>query len=136
MFHAFLEKGGYSDMPPRFVIIDGNSLIHRAFHALPMFRTADGIYTNAVYGFANMLMKILEGFRPEYLAVAFDAGRVTFRNEVYQGYKADRKPTPPELSAQIPVVEDFLAAWGIKILKRQGFEAGGLIGTISKVANA
>ncbi|MDR1702704.1 MAG: DNA polymerase I, partial [Sporomusaceae bacterium] len=93
-------------MSARFVIIDGNSLMHRAFHALPMFHTKDGLYTNAVYGFSNMLIKVLSDFDPQYLAVAFDAGRLTFRNEVYPEYKALRKPTPPELSAQIPLVED------------------------------
>jgi DNA polymerase-1 len=89
-------------MPQRFIIIDGSSLVHRAFHALPMLRTADGLHTNAVYGFTTMLVKLLADYKPDFLAVAFDKGRVTFRTETYSQYKAQRQATPGELSEQFP----------------------------------
>ncbi|MDF2875868.1 MAG: polA, partial [Sporomusa sp.] len=123
-------------MPQRFIIIDGSSLVHRAFHALPMLRTAGGLYTNAVYGFTTMLVKLLTDYKPDLLAVAFDKGRVTFRNETYQQYKAHRQATPGELSEQFPLIRDLLGAFGIATIEEQGYEADDILGTLAdKAAN-
>ncbi|MDF2569549.1 MAG: polA [Sporomusa sp.] len=121
-------------MPQRFIIIDGSSLVHRAFHALPMLRTADGLYTNAVYGFSTMLVKLLTDYKPDLLAVAFDKGRVTFRTETYQQYKAGRQATPGELSEQFPLIRELLGAFGIVTIEEQGYEADDILGTLAAKA--
>ena len=121
-------------MSPRFMIIDGSSLIHRAFHALPLLRTAGGLYTNAAYGFTTMLVKLLTEYKPDCIAVALDKSRVTFRTEVYQQYKAHRQSTPAELSEQFPLVRQLLAALGITTLEEAGYEADDIIGTLSAKA--
>jgi DNA polymerase-1 len=118
-------------MPGKFVIIDGSSLVHRAFYALPLLATAAGQYTNAVYGFTTMLVKLLADVKPDAVAVAFDKGRVTFRNETYAEYKAHRKATPTELAEQFPLVREVLAAMGIAVLEEAGFEADDIIGTLA-----
>lgn len=122
-------------MPRKFVIIDGSSLVHRAFYALPLLTTASGLYTNAVYGFTTMLVKLLADVRPDAMAVAFDKSRVTFRNEVYADYKAHRKPTPTELAEQFPLVHEMVRAFGIALLEESGFEADDIIGSLSCQAN-
>ena len=94
-------------MPRKFVVIDGSSLVHRAFYALPLLTTVAGQYTNAVYGFATMLVKLIGEVKPDAIAVAFDKSRITFRTESYAAYKAHRKPTPTELSEQFPLVHEF-----------------------------
>lgn len=121
-------------MSKRFIIIDGSSLIHRAFHALPLLRTAGGLYTNAVYGFTTMLVKLLTEYKPDLVAVAFDKSRVTFRTEAYQQYKGQRQATPAELSEQFPHVRELLRAMGITTLEEQGYEADDIIGTLSTKA--
>ncbi|SMC74685.1 DNA polymerase I [Sporomusa malonica] len=122
-------------MPQRFIIIDGSSLVHRAFHALPMLRTADGLYTNAVYGFTTMLVKLLTDYKPDLLAVAFDKGRVTFRTETYQQYKAGRQATPGELSEQFPLIRELLDAFGITTIEEKGYEADDILGTLAEKAS-
>ncbi len=119
----------------RIAIIDGYSLIFRAFYAMqrPMI-TSEGIYTQGIYGFLNMLNKIQEDFSPEYMAVAFDLKEPTFRHKEYEGYKAGRKPTPPELLMEIPLLKDILRAMNIRILEVPGYEADDIIGTVSKTA--
>lgn len=119
-------------MSHKFVIIDGSSLVHRAFYALPLLTAANGQYTNAVYGFAMMLVKLLDEVKPDAAAVAFDKGRITFRNEQYSQYKAQRKATPAELSEQFPLVKDLLDGFGIAILEEAGYEADDIIGTLAK----
>ncbi|MBP2663256.1 MAG: polA [Firmicutes bacterium] len=121
-------------MSQKFIIIDGSSLVHRAFHALPMLRTADGLYTNAVYGFTTMLVKLLTEYKPDLVAVALDKSRVTFRTEAYQQYKGHRQATPSELSEQFPLVRELLQALGIATLEEQGYEADDIIGTLSEKA--
>ncbi|BBB93391.1 MAG TPA: DNA polymerase I [Methylomusa anaerophila] len=121
-------------MSQKFIIIDGSSLVHRAFHALPMLRTATGIYTNAVYGFTTMLVKLLAEYRPDYLVVAFDKGRITFRNESYDRYKANRQATPPELAEQFPLVRELCQAFGIATMEEAGYEADDIIGTLAAKA--
>lgn len=121
-------------MPRRFVIVDGSSLVHRAFYALPLLTTADGLYTNAVYGFTTMMVKLLGELKPDLIAVAFDKGKITFRNEVYAEYKAHRKPTPRELSQQFPLVKEVLAALGITVIEEAGYEGDDIIGTLAALA--
>lgn len=118
-------------MSDKFVIVDGSSLVHRAFYALPLLSTASGQYTNAVYGFTTMLLKLIEDVKPDSIAVAFDKGRITFRNEQYKEYKAQRKPTPKELSEQFSLVRDVLNALGITVLEKAGFEGDDIIGTLA-----
>lgn len=121
-------------MSPVFVIIDGSSLIHRAFYALPLLTTAGGQYTNAVYGFASMLVKLIGDIKPDAVVVAFDKGRATFRREKYSLYKANRKATPPELAEQFPLTKELLDAFGIKTIEQEGYEADDIIGTMATKA--
>ncbi|EGO65782.1 DNA polymerase I [Acetonema longum] len=118
-------------MSTKFMIIDGSSLVHRAFYALPILSTAGGIYTNAVYGFTTMLLKLLENVKPDAVAVAFDKSRITFRNEFYQAYKAHRQATPSELAEQFSYVRRLVEAFGIKVLEEAGYEADDIIGTVA-----
>lgn len=118
----------------RFLIIDGNSLVHRAFHALPPLTTSDGTVTNAVYGFATMLLKVLQVVEPDHIAVAFDKGRTTFRHQSYADYKAKRTATPPELRSQFPMVKDLLRCMCIPVLELENYEADDIIGTLSCMA--
>ncbi len=113
------------------MIIDGSSLLYRAFFALPPLSTKSGIETGAVHGFMNMLLRLLDEKQPAAVAVAFDKSRITFRNGVYDAYKAHRKPTPPELSSQFPLVMELLAAMGIPAIELEGYEADDIIGTLA-----
>ena len=123
-------------MEDKILIIDGNSLINRAFYAVqrPMI-TKDGIYTQGVYGFLNMLQKLENDYDPKYLTVAFDMKAPTFRHLEYDGYKAGRKAMPPELAMQMPIMKDVLNALRIRILQMEGFEADDIIGTVAKMAD-
>ncbi|MBO8138280.1 MAG: DNA polymerase I [Desulfotomaculum sp.] len=112
------------------IVVDGNSLAYRAFHAIPLLTTTKGLITNAAYGFTNMLYKILKEEKPGLAAVAFDKGKITFRNEQYSDYKANRKATPDELRPQFPIIKDILDAMNIKVFEMEGYEADDLIGTI------
>ncbi len=118
----------------RLMILDGNSLIYRAFYAIPLLTSSEGEYTNAVYGFMNMLMKVLSDEKPGCIAVAFDKGKVTFRNEKFDQYKGTRKATPDELRPQFAYVKDILKAMNIPTYELEGYEADDLIGTITKRA--
>lgn len=120
-------------MKERLVIIDGNSLVNRAFYAMqrPMI-TREGIYTQGIYGFINMLNKIIDDYAPEYLAVAFDLKAPTFRHKQYDQYKAGRKKMPMELVMQIPILKDVLHAMNIETLELEGFEADDIIGTLAR----
>ncbi|MCL6638808.1 MAG: DNA polymerase I [Firmicutes bacterium] len=116
------------------LIIDGNSLAHRAFHAVPHLSTSRGLSTNAAFGFTNMLLKVLAEKCPDRVAVAFDIGKINFRHDEYGAYKAHRKPTPEELRPQFPVIKDILRAMRIPIFEIEGYEADDLIGTLSAKA--
>jgi DNA polymerase-1 len=118
----------------KFVIIDGNSLANRAFYAIPLLSNSKGIITNAAYGFTNMLMKIFADEKPDYLAVAFDKGRVVFRHEEFVQYKAHRKGMPDELRPQMDLIKDILQAMNVAIYEQEGYEADDLIGTMVKWA--
>lgn len=117
----------------KLIIIDGNALVHRAFHALPpTMKTKSGQMTNAVYGFVTILFKVLKEIKPKYAAVTFDVAKKTFRHEEYKEYKATRTKQPDELYEQIPIVKEIVKAFNIPIFEKAGFEADDLIGTITK----
>lgn len=116
------------------LIIDGNALIHRAYHALPGFKTHNGTLTNAVYGFASMLLKTIDDFSPTHVCVCFDTPVKTFRKELYVEYQSHRPDMEDELSNQFPYVKEFLESAGITHTEKAGFEADDVIGTISKHA--
>ncbi len=123
-------------MSKRWILVDGSSLLYRAFYALPLLQAANGSYTNGIYGFSTMLQKLMQEYAPDRLVVAFDKGKKTFRNEMFAEYKGTRKPTPPELSSQIPLLHEFLAALGVPLIEKQGYEADDILGTLSLRAAA
>ena len=114
------------------VLIDGNSLLNRAFYATPIFTTKDGLPTNGVFGFVKLMMRIIADKKPTHFAVAFDLHAPTVRPEMYAEYKAGRKPMPEELVVQVPILKEVLKLMGIKICELQGYEADDLLGTIAK----
>ena len=116
----------------KLVLIDGNSLINRAFYAMPALTTKSGVFTNAVYGFLTMLFKTFSEVKPDYIAVAFDLKAPTFRHKMYDGYKATRRPMPDELRSQMPIIKDLLTLMNIRIVEKEGFEADDIIGTLAK----
>ncbi len=113
-------------------IIDANSIIHRAFHALPAFATSDGFPTNAIYGFFSMLIKALQEYQPTHLFIAFDVAKPTFRDKIFEEYRAQRPKIKDELKIQIPVIKKALEDIGIQVLEKEGFEADDIIGTLVK----
>ena len=115
----------------KLVIIDGNAIVHRAYHALPPMRVKDGTIVNAVYGFASMLLKIINDVKPEYLAVSFDVAGGTFRDEIFTDYKATRVKADQDLYDQFPLVYDLVNAFNIPIFTKEGFEADDVIGTLA-----
>lgn len=119
----------------KLVLVDGNSLSFRAFYALPLLQNKAGIHTNAIYGFAMLLEKILKEEQPDHFLVAFDAGKTTFRHQTYGDYKGGRQKTPPELSEQFPYIRQLLDAYQIKHYELDNYEADDIIGTLSKEAN-
>ncbi|MDD2212892.1 MAG: 5'-3' exonuclease H3TH domain-containing protein, partial [Clostridia bacterium] len=127
------EKVEVNNLSDKFVIIDGNSLAHRAFYALPLLSNAQGFITNAIYGFYKMLAKVIADEKPTYLAVAFDKGKIVFRHQHYADYKGTRKGTPEELKPQFPVLKDLLKAMNIALWEIEGYEADDLIGTLAKL---
>jgi len=118
----------------RLLILDSNSLMNRAFYALPPMNNSDGINTNAIYGFMNMLFKMKEEIGPDSIIATFDLKAPTFRHKEYAEYKAGRNKMPPELAEQFPIIKELLKFMGIKIFEIEGFEADDLIGTVSKFA--
>jgi DNA polymerase-1 len=115
----------------KLLVLDGNSILNRAFYGIKLLTTKDGRYTNAVYGFMNILIKLEQDVKPDSVAVTFDLKAPTFRHKMYADYKAGRKPMPPELAEQMPVLKDLLDALGYKIIAKEGFEADDLIGTLA-----
>lgn len=120
----------------KLVLIDGHSILNRAFYGVPDLTNAAGLHTNAIYGFLNILFKILDEESPDYLTVAFDVKTPTFRHEMFKEYKGTRKPMPEELREQVPVMKEVLQAMGIRIIEQAGYEADDLLGTIAKRAEA
>lgn len=119
-------------MSEKIVLIDGHSILNRAFYGLPDLTNSEGLHTNAVYGFLNIMFKILEEEKPDYLTVAFDVHAPTFRHEMYKEYKGTRKPMAEELKQQVPVIKEVLAAMGIQTIEKAGLEADDLLGTLSR----
>lgn len=119
-------------MSQKLVLIDGHSILNRAFYGVPDLTNGQGLHTNAVYGFLNIMFKILEEEQPDYLTVAFDVHAPTFRHEIYEAYKGTRKPMPQELREQVPVMKQMLTAMGICIMEKPGLEADDILGTIAK----
>jgi len=120
----------------KLVLIDGHSILHRAFYGVPDLSNAQGLHTNAVYGFLNIMFKILEEEKPDFLAVAFDVHAPTFRHQMYEAYKGTRKPMPEELIEQLPVMKNVLQAMNIVIVEKAGLEADDILGTLAKKAAA
>ena len=118
----------------KLVLIDGHSILNRAFYGVPELSNGKGLHTNAVYGFLNIMFKILEEEKPDYLAVAFDMHAPTFRHKMFEAYKGTRKPMPEELREQVPVMKEVLQAMNIVIMEREGLEADDILGTIAKKA--
>ena len=121
-------------MAEKIVLIDGHSILNRAFYGVPDLTNADGLHTNAVYGFLNIMFKILDQEKPEYLTVAFDVHAPTFRHEMFEEYKGTRKPMAEELRQQVPVIKEVLQAMGVKIIEKAGLEADDILGTISRMS--
>lgn len=123
------------DYNGKFLIIDGNSIMNRAFYGIKLLSTKDGIYTNAVYGFLNIYYMIKDMIEPNYVAVAFDISRPTFRHKMYKDYKACRKSMPDELRPQMDLIKDILKAMNIPILEMEGYEADDILGTVANKNN-
>lgn len=119
-------------MSRKLVLIDGHSILNRAFYGVPDLTNSQGLHTNAVYGFLNIMFKIIEEEQPDFLTVAFDVHAPTFRHEIYEAYKGTRKPMPQELREQVPVMKQMLTAMGICIMEKPGLEADDILGTIAK----
>ena len=121
-------------MENKLVLIDGNSILNRAFYGVPDLTNREGLHTNAIYGFLNILLKILDEEEPSHLLVAFDEKAPTFRHKMYEEYKGKRKPMPAELSEQVPVIRNLLQVMNIRIYAEEGIEADDILGTMAKKA--
>lgn len=119
----------------KIIIIDSNSVIHRAFHALPPLKNKKGEVVNAVYGYLTFLFKAIRELEPDYIAACFDVSKCTFRREMFEEYKAKRQKAPDELYSQIPLVKEVLRKFNIAIFEKEGYEGDDLIGTISNKEN-
>ncbi len=122
------------DKRKKLILIDGNAIVHRAFHALPQFRNSGGDLVNAVYGFASILLNLFNREKPDYIAVAFDMKGKTFRHDQYEEYKATRTKAPDELYEQIPRIKSLVEAFQIPIFEEEGYEADDILGTLAKQA--
>lgn len=121
-------------MSGKLVLIDGHSILNRAFYGVPDLTNSEGLHTNAVYGFLNIMFKILDEEKPDYLTVAFDVKAPTFRHEMFKEYKGTRKPMPNELHEQVPVIKELLKAMNIQVIELAGYEADDLLGTLARRA--
>lgn len=123
-------------MSEKILLIDGHSILNRAFYGLPDLTNSEGKHTGAVYGFLNILFRILEEEKPDYLTVAFDLHAPTFRHKIYDAYKGTRKGMPEELLEQVPLIKEMLAAMGVKMVSMEGYEADDILGTIARRSEA
>ncbi|MDE6635826.1 MAG: DNA polymerase I, partial [Lachnospiraceae bacterium] len=121
-------------MMGKLLLMDGHSILSRAFYGVPELTNSKGLHTNAVYGFLNILFKVIEEEQPEYITVAFDVKHPTFRHEMYSEYKGTRKPMPAELHEQVPVLKELLRAMNVTVVEKPGFEADDLLGTMARIA--
>ena len=131
-----VDKKQEGFMSGKLVLIDGHSILNRAFFGIPDLTNSEGLHTNAVYGFLNIMFKILEEEQPDYLTVAFDVSEPTFRHKMYAEYKGTRKPMAEELKEQVPVMKEMLKAMGVTVIEKGGYEADDLLGTIAKKSEA
>ena len=120
----------------RLLVIDGNSIANRAFYGIKLLTTKDGRYTNAIFGFLNILLSLLKESEPDEVAVAFDLKAPTFRHKMYDGYKATRHKMPDELAAQMPVIRQLLALLGYREVTAEGWEADDILGTLAAACAA
>ena len=120
----------------KLLVLDGNSIVNRAFYGIKLLTTKDGRYTNAIYGFMNILLNLLKEVQPDEVAIAFDLKAPTFRHKMYDGYKATRKGMPEELAQQMPVLKELLADLGFVMVSKEGYEADDILGTLSAAAAA
>jgi len=132
VFFAFLCYNIYMD---KFVIIDGNSLINRAFYAIPMLKSLSGKPCNAIYGFLNMMLSVISSEKPKYLVCVFDAGKHTFRHDMYSDYKGTRGPMPEDLHSQLKDLKVLLKSMGILTIEKSEIEADDIVGTLSRKFN-
>ncbi|MDD7219575.1 MAG: DNA polymerase I, partial [Clostridia bacterium] len=123
-------------MSGKILLIDGHSILNRAFYGLPDLTNSEGRHTGAVYGFLNILFRILEEEKPDYLTVAFDLHAPTFRHKIFDAYKGTRKPMPSELREQVPLTQEMLTAMGIYIVTKEGYEADDILGTLARRSEA
>ena len=119
-------------MSEKIVLLDGHSILNRAFYGMPDLTSASGLHTGAVFGFLNILFKILDEEKADYLTVAFDVHAPTFRHEAYKEYKGTRRPMPEELREQVPLVKKVLRAMGVQIREQAGLEADDILGTLAR----
>ena len=117
----------------KLMILDGNSIINRAFYGVRLLSTKDGVYTNAIYGFLNILERLRADEQPDALCVAYDLKAPTFRHKAYDGYKATRHPMPEELAMQMPLMKEVLGAMNIPIYECEGWEADDILGTVGEI---
>ena len=115
----------------KIVLIDGHSILNRAFFGLPDLTNSEGLHTNAIYGFLTIMFKILDEEKPDYLTVAFDVHAPTFRHKMYEAYKGTRKPMDDALRQQVPLMKEMLAAMGVCTIEMEGYEADDLLGTLA-----
>ncbi len=120
----------------KILLIDGHSILNRAFYGVPDLTNKDGLHTNAIFGFLNIMLKAMDDEKPTHLAVAFDLHAPTFRHEMYKEYKGTRHPMPDELREQVPVMKKLLTSMNIPIMEKAGFEADDLLGTAAKKSQA
>lgn len=120
----------------KLLLVDGNSILNRAFYGLPELTTKDGIHTNAVLGFLNIILKVIEEEKATHICVAFDVKKETFRNSIYKEYKGTRKPMPDELREQLPIIKEVLASMNICTVGVEGYEADDILGTLSRMGDA
>ena len=123
-------------MSDKLLLIDGHSMMNRAFYGVPDLTNSSGVHTGAIYGFFNIILKILNEEAPQYFAVAFDEHAPTFRHEIYAEYKGTRKPMPEELRSQIPLVKELLGKMGVPVMSKPGLEADDILGTVASRAEA
>ena len=121
-------------MKKNILLVDGHSILNRAYYGIPLLTNSEGLHTNAIYGFINILLKAIDEEQCEYIAVAFDVSKPTFRHEQYKDYKGTRKGMPDELREQVPIMKEVLQSMGISIFEKPGFEADDIIGSIAKIS--
>lgn len=117
----------------KLLLVDGHSILNRAFYGIPSLTNRDGIPTNALYGFLNIIFKVIEEESPDYFAVAFDLKAPTFRHKIYDAYKGQRKPMDPDLKQQVPLMKELLKSMGVKLMEKEGYEADDLLGTAARI---